>query len=121
MNKEFLEGLGLEEAAVEAILAEHAAQVSGLQLQHQVTMAIGEAGGKNQKAIAALLDLQALAKAEDPQAAIREAVQQLKAENDYLFEAAQPPRYARTTGQADPGASQAPTTLAGALRARMKR
>ena len=119
MNKEFLEGLGLEEAAVEAILAEHTAQMTSLQLEHQVAMAIGAAGGKNQTAIAALLDLEELAKAEDVQTAVTQAVTRLKEENGYLFETPQPPRYARATGQADPSTKLEPTSLAAALRLRM--
>ena len=118
MDKEFLEGLGLEEAAVEAVLAAHAAQVAQLQLSHQVELAIGNAGGRNHKAISALLDMESLAKAEDLQTAAAEAVAAVKAENGYLFEAV--PKYAKFTGKAEPGQGNEPTTLAGALRARMK-
>ena len=87
----------------------------------KISMAIGAAGGRNQKAICALLDLEALAKAEDLKAAAAEAVAAVKAENGYLFESRQPPRYAVNTGKADPAAGNEPTTLAGALRQRMRR
>ena len=121
MDKEFLEGLGLEEAVATAVLEAHEKTLAGVNLQHQVALAIGAAGGRNQKAIGALLDLDALAAAEDVAAAAREAVAAVKAENGYLFESNQPPQYAKNTGKADPGADHAPMTLAGALRARMKR
>ena len=121
MDREFLEGLGLEEAAVTAILEAHGQAMASANLQHQVAMAIGAAGGRNQKAITALLDLEALAKAEDLKAAAAEAVAAVKAENGYLFESRQPPRYAINTGKADPAAGNEPTTLAGALRQRMRR
>ena len=119
MDKEFLESLGLDEAAVEAVLTAYATQVAGLKLNHQVELAIGAAGGKNHKAIGALLDMDALAKAEDLQAAVAEAVAAVKAENGYLFDS--PPKYAKFTGQADPGKGDEPSTLAGALRQRMRK
>ena len=121
MDKEFLEGLGLEEAAVTAILDAHQKTLAGVNLQHQVAMAIGSAGGKNHKAIVALLDMDALAAEVDVAAAAQEAVAAVKAENGYLFESHQPPRYAKNTGKADPAANSEPTTLAGALRARMRK
>ena len=121
MDKEFLEGLGLDEAVAESILAAHSAQIASMNLQHQVALAIGAAGGRNQKAITALLDMDALAKAEDVQGAVAEAVAAVKKENGYLFETHQPPRYAKNTGNGNPGSTNEPTTLAGALRARMKR
>ena len=119
MDREFLESLGLEAAAVDAVLEAHGQAMAGANLQHQVAMAIHAAGGRNQKAICALLDMDALAKAEDPKVAAAEAVAALKAENAYLFESPQPPQYAKNTGKADPGANSEPTTLAGALRQRM--
>ena len=116
-----MEGLGLEEAAVTAILDAHQKTLAGVNLQHQVAMAIGSAGGKNHKAIVALLDMDALAAEVDVAAAAQEAVAAVKAENGYLFESHQPPRYAKNTGKADPAANSEPTTLAGALRARMRK
>ena len=121
MDQAFLEGLGLEPAAVETILAAHGAALAQQSLQHQVAMAIGQAGGRNQTAISALLDMEALAAAEDTGAAVTAAVAAIKKENGYLFENAAPPLYAKQTGSAGPMGDSEPTTLAGALRARMKR
>jgi hypothetical protein len=121
MDQAFFEGLGLEASAVEAILAAHGAALAQQQLQHQVTMAIGQAGGRNHTAIRALLDLDALAAAEDTAQAVTEAVATLKAENGYLFEAPTPPPYAKQTGAATAATGSEPTTLAAALRQRMKR
>ena len=121
MDKGFLEGLGLEGEAVEAILSAHSAALAAKELQHQVAMAIGQAGGRNRTAIGALLDMEALAAAEDTQAAVTAAVAAVKKENGYLFESPTPPPYARQTGSAAAAPATEPTTLAAALRARIKR
>ena len=121
MDQAFLEELGLEASAVEAILTAHGAALAQQKLQHQVAMAIGQAGGRNHTAITALLDMEALATAQDTETAVTEAVAALKKENGYLFASPTPPPYARQTGSAAPGGDSEPTTLAGALRARMKR
>ena len=66
-------------------------------------------------------ELAAEAQAEDIRAAALQAVETVKQENGYLFESRQIPKFAQGTGRAAPGGSSEPTTLAGALRARMKR
>ena len=121
MDQVFLEGLGVSAEAAETILKAHSAAMAEQTLQHQVAIAIGQAGGRNHTAISALLDMETLAVAEDTAAAVTAAVAQLKAENGYLFESATPPPYAKQTGCAAPGGDSEPATLAGALRARMKR
>lgn len=121
MDQAFLKGLGLAPAVVENILGAHTAALAQQKLQHQVAMAIGAAGGRNQTAITALLDMEALAAAQDTEKAVTEAVAALKKENGYLFASPTPPPYAKQTGSAVPGGDSEPTTLAGALRARMKR
>ena len=116
MTKEFLEELELGDEVAEAILQRHTQTVQKLQFDHSLQQAIAAAGGRNAKAITALLDLEVLQA--DPEG-IAPALEQLKKENSYLFEE-KLPRYARGTGT-QPAQKTAPTTLAGALRARMKR
>lgn len=127
MDKEFLENLGLSAEVAEAILAEqekldtaHQAQVAQLQLQHGVQLAVQRHGGRNVKAISALLDMEKIGAEEDVSAALESAVKQLKKEHSYLFEAEKPPVYARNTGAGN-GLPPEPTTLAGALRERMRK
>ena len=91
MEKEFLMNLGeLSEEVVEAILEQHGKEVQALQCQcrqaelhSRLGNAIAAAGGRNHKAIAALLDLDALADADE--AAIAQAVEQVKHDCGYLF------------------------------------
>lgn len=125
MEREFLEGLGLEPQAIEAVLEAHgkvvqthSRQLAALQLEHQVSEAVHKAGGRNVKAISALLDLETIASSEDVGAALEEAICGLKKESGYLFHSAVPV-YARFTGAQEAPAK--PATLAGALRERMKR
>ena len=127
MDKAFLESLELGEDAVAAILAEaekqqecHKAELSSLKLQHGVELAIHKAGGRSVKAISALLDLDSIAKSEDTQKALNDALSHLKKESGYLFESQQVPKYARFTGVKETAPS-APATLAGALRERMRK
>ena len=125
MEREFLEGLMANEqplpgAVVDAILQQHQAEVSRLRLGHAVESAICKAGGKSVKAITALLDMDAIAAAEDTAAALDQALEALKKDSGYLFDAPTPPPYARFTGAAQPKPA-APMTLAGALRERMKK
>ena len=96
MEKEFLLGLAeLSEEVAEAILAEHRKEVAVWQgkcqqaeLQSRLGTAIAAAGGRNHKAITALLDTDALADADE--AAIAQAVEQVKKDCGYLFCAAVP-------------------------------
>ena len=126
MEREFLEGLGMEPQAVEAVLAEHEktvqahqAQLAEMALQHQVSEAVLCAGGRSVKAISALLDMNAIRGSENVQDALHDAIEALKKDSSYLFGGQVPPRYAPFTGaQEQP---QKATTLAGALRERMKK
>ncbi len=124
MDKEFLETLGITPEAVEAVLQAHneameAAQktheeaMAGLRFEQELERAVEAAGGRNQKAVAALLDLEALRNGED----MTQAIAQLKKENPYLFRdrAVQP--YAPFTGGGS-AEQKEPETLAGALRER---
>ena len=125
MEKEFLEGLGMEPEAVEAVLAAHEktvqahqAELAALQLQHRVSEAVHAAGGRSVKAIAALLDMDDIRDSEDVDGALQEAIAKLKKESGWLF-GGQAPRYAPFTGMQEQPVKA--TTLAGALRERMKK
>ena len=152
MKREFLEGLQMDGQplsgeVIDAILAEsdktvqlhkqsaadwenkytqavaaHEKQMADMVFSGIVKDAVTAAGGRNVKAITALLDVEALSKSEDPAAAVMQALEVLKKENDYLFATHQtPPPYARGTGaSAGTGASH-PVTLAGALREKYER
>ena len=125
MKREFLESLkigqeSLPEDVMEAILQEHGKAVRQLQLESAVQTAVAKAGGRNLKAITALLDMDAIGESQDLAAAAEQAMQQLKKENGYLFESQTPPPYARFTGAREVTGSE-PTTLAGALRERMRK
>ena len=101
----------------EQAAAQHQAQLQQVRFEHLLETAVMEAGGRNLRAVSALLDLPALQQAEDPEA-LTKALTQLKAEHGYLFQdaATTPPPYARNTGAQVQTA--APATLAGAMRER---
>ena len=97
----------------------HANELAQRDFSRMLDSAISGAKGRNAKAILALLDTQALKNAEDPQQAAKDALENLRKTDGYLFEQTKlPPLYARGTG-ADTGAQKkAPATLAGALQER---
>lgn len=90
--KEFIEQR-LEDAALgQEILREHQRIVADYEqkllqqrLDSEIRMAVTTAGGRNLKAISALMDSAAIAQAEDMAAAARQAVATVKRENPYLF------------------------------------
>ena len=84
MDKEFLEGLIGPEAAQE-VLALHQKELDTLRLQQALGTAMRQAGGRNEKAIRALLDEQAILESGDMEQAARAAVGNLKKENPWLF------------------------------------
>ena len=98
----------------------HAAQLAQLRLENAVETAVSKAGGRSVKAITALLDMEAIAAAEDVPKALEQALTDLKQDSGYLFEAPTPPPYARFTGGAQGSVEHLPATLAGALRERMQ-
>ena len=147
MKREFLQELRVGEAAlpkevIDAIMAEngkdiqthrqaaqqweekynravtdHAAQMEKLQFDGYIQSAVTALGGRNLKAIAALLDLEQLQKSQDPKAAVQEAVAKVKEENDYLFAGTVlPAPYAPGTGTQSTDQGKFPNTLAGALK-----
>ena len=116
--RKILEELGLPEETAQAVLAEHEKQLRQLRLEGCLHSAVARAGGKNAKAIGALLDLGAIAESEDMAQAMTEAVESLRQSDGYLFAAPAAP-YAAGTGTAKPELGK-PASLADALRARIK-
>ena len=131
MNQEFMELLEqLPQEVAEAVLAAHQRALEekelaakGWEEKYQqaqfdaiLRQVIQTARGRNDKAITALLDVDAIRGAVDVSAAAKEAVAQLKKEHGYLFEMPGVPGYAAGTGAMDPGGSDEPQSLAAALR-----
>ena len=102
-------------------LADHRQQLQDVVFGHDLEKAILAAKGRNAKAITALLDVDALKASENQQTALEEALQTLKQECSYLFQAETPPPYARGTGAAAPQEHKGPATLAGALLEKFER
>lgn len=104
----------------EAVSA-HEEKLAEMEFSARLTGAISAAGGRNAKAITALLDTELLKQSQNPEVAIGEAIEKVKAENDYLFEIpGTPPPYARGTGAATGVENHGPQTLAGALKERFE-
>ncbi len=125
MEREFLEQLGLGETVIDAVLSEHDKAVRSFDEQLQQVRfdamfqnAVQRSGGRNAKAIGALLDMPQLRASDAPEEALDAALQQLKKENAYLFESPRPPRYAPLTGTRQLDPQQENQTLAQALKAR---
>lgn len=73
-------------------------QVAAARFDAALNTAIGKAGGRSEKAIRALLDLERLRASDDRESAIAAALEQLEQENGYLFGGTTPPPYAAGTG-----------------------
>ena len=74
------------------------AKLDGMAFDGRIKDAIAAARGRNAKAIAALLDTEALRASKNQDADIRAALEDLRKENGYLFETETPPPYAQGTG-----------------------
>ena len=95
----------------------HKTEIANMEFQGLLSRTIVDAKGKNAKAIAALLDIDALKASKNQEADIKAALDELKKENDYLFETGKiPPPYAPDTGEDPVPTYQKQTSLAGALR-----
>jgi len=105
----------------EKALSDHQQQLDGIAFQNVLDNLISASGGRNAKAISALLDLDALRASENRQEAVKQALIKLKAEEGYLFGEQTPPPYARGTGTQIKTNENAPTDLAGALREKFER
>lgn len=99
----------------------HEKALSDMAFAHRLETAITAARGRNAKAIAALLDVDAIRSGENQQTALEEALSALKKDCDYLFQTETPPPYARGTGAENPHETKAPATLAGAILEKFER
>ncbi len=96
----------------------HSAELSELAFAATLERGVTRHGGRNLKAISAVLDLEKIRAEQDVEAALEEALTDLKQEHDYLFARTQtPPPYAGGTGTAS-AVPQSPSTLVGALKER---
>ena len=134
MDKEFLTGLGLPEEVAAAILEKaeqenktwqdrldeaeqaHTRQREQMMLEHGISLR----GGKNVRAISALLDTAEIFAQEDAAGALSAALDKLQTDCDYLFAASPIPPFSHRAGAGDRELQQ-PATLASVLRARMKK
>ena len=94
MQKDFIDSLGLDEQTAQKIMEAHQQVVEGyeqrirsLTVDAAVQQAVTAAGGRNLKAIRALLDESAFG--DDAAADAKAAVATVKRENPYLFAMAQ--------------------------------
>ena len=137
MEKEFLMGMGLPEEVADRILEENGRELQAVQqdwqnrcdeqaarqeqklaeanFDAQLRQQILSAGGRNIKAITALLDTQQLMG--QPEEVLLEALAQVKKDCGYLFYAPQVPAYAAGTGAAATDEPKS-ASLAEALRER---
>ena len=84
---------------LEAQAREHAAQLADLAFDGVLKEAITAARGRNTKAIAALLDVDALKASKDQTADIKSALDALKKDSGYLFDSEEtPPPYSPLAG-----------------------
>ena len=107
--------------AYEQAVAQHQQEMDSLHFQTELETAIRTAGGRNPKAITALLELDTLRESENRQEAITAALEGLKQQEGYLFTQQTPPPYAWGTGARIRAEETAPTDLAGALREKYER
>ena len=102
-------------------VSKHRQELADLTFDHNLEKAILAAKGRNCRAIAALLDMESLKSCENQNAAMEEALQNLKNECGYLFQEQLPPPFARGTGAQASEENRSPATLAGALLEKFER
>ena len=100
---------------------DHQQELNALRFQTALEEAVRAQGGRNAKAIAALMNLEEFRESEDLPGALKNAVEAVKKEHDYLFVTQTPPLYARGTGTQTGETHAQSTTLAGALREKYER
>ena len=93
-------------------------KLDGMAFDGRIKDAITAAKGRNAKAIAALLDTDALRTSKNQETDIKAALDALKKDNGYLFETETPPPYASGTGTQGTERGHEPMTLSGALHAK---
>lgn len=98
----------------------HALELEKLRLESSLASAVQRSGGRNIKAISAMLDMDEIAKAQDVPQALDAALAELQKENGWLFDQPTPPPYARFAGAQTADADR-PCTLVGALRERIQK
>lgn len=87
------------EAKAKKAEADAAAKIADMQFDGLLTSTVSAVKGKNAKAIRALLDVDALKTSKNQETDIKTALEALKKDNGYLFDAEQtPPPYAAGTG-----------------------
>lgn len=89
--------LGNKDSEIEKIKADYAFDAA-------LKEAIRAASGRNEKAITALLDVDALKKSNNQAADIKAALENLKKDNDYLFQGANVPKVISATPGMNPDA-----------------
>ena len=100
----------------------HRQEVETLRFQQALDTAVHQQGGRNVKAIAALLDMDSIRGSQDISGALCSALEEMKKEHDYLFTSPQtPPLYAGGTGTHMGETDRGSATLAGALREKYER
>lgn len=104
-----------------ALESSHSQQLRQVVFEKHLDKALLASHARNHKAVAALLDLDALKESEDQPAAIEQALETLKQDCGYLFDSEVPPPYARGTGAASAKEEKTPASLAGALREKFER
>lgn len=110
-------GAAWEEKYNRAVAA-HRQELEQMRLDAALEQAVIRAGGRNTKAICALMDLDSIRQRENLNQAIDQAIQTLQTTDSYLFCVPQAPPYAQGTGSYAP--DPRPTSLAGAIRERME-
>lgn len=83
--------------------AEWQSKLDGVAFDGRIKEAITAAKGRNAKAIAACLDIDALKASKNQEADIKSAIETLKKDSAYLFETDTPPSYAHGTGTGPTG------------------
>lgn len=100
--------------------AAHTAELQRVNFQAALERSVQKHGGRNTKAIAALLELDAITGSQEQEAALDAAMEQLKQAHAYLFAGPTAPPYAGGTGTA-PVVQPQVTTLSGALKEKFGR
>lgn len=97
--------------------AEYEAKIADMQFGTSLDAAITSAGGRNAKAIKALLDVETLKKSKDQTADIKAAIEVCQKENAYLFGANEPINnpIGRTVGGSTPGMDSNTAALRAAM------
>lgn len=102
MDMEFLSGLGLDEAAADAVLSRHSEEINGLRLDFTLERELAKRGVKSMDAALKLFDKEGLTFADGRVDGLEEKINSFERENDFLFskESAKPVFSKPTAGSA---------------------